>query len=206
MDDLYIDGAPWFLFSWGILPLKLHWLTLAHASASSRYRGGSRGARTQGVQEEEGQETRRGLYGELRHFYIIGLRPPALTDLMTAFVSRSRLYILSGWRRCPRSRRRFGRLCKLGASSRSCSLVCRSVPDHLDSWRATGQRAYGRLLSPLNMQMTTDEEVQRNLLRLHGLNLMNNILREYEKDIHVITLVSLERMGPRRRWTSKPDV
>lgn len=39
--------------------------------------------------------------------------------------------------------------------------------------------------------MTTDEEVQRNLLRLHGLNLMNNILREYEKDIHVITLVSL---------------
>lgn len=56
------------------------------------------------------------------------------------------------------------------------------------------------------MQMTTDEEVQRNLLRLHGLNLMNNILREYEKDIHVITLVSLERMGPRRRWTSKPDV
>lgn len=38
--------------------------------------------------------------------------------------------------------------------------------------------------------MTTDEEVQRNLLRLHGLNLMNNVLREYEKDIHVITLVS----------------
>lgn len=44
--------------------------------------------------------------------------------------------------------------------------------------------------------MTTDEEVQRNLLRLHGLNLMNNVLREYEKDIHVITLVS----GSGRRY------
>ncbi|KWU43791.1 hypothetical protein RHOSPDRAFT_9432, partial [Rhodotorula sp. JG-1b] len=55
-----------------------------------------------------------------------------------------------------------------------------------------------RILEKLltRVQMTTDEEVQRNLLRLHGLNLMNNILREYEKDIHVITL-DLEILG---RW------
>ncbi|BGP58042.1 hypothetical protein JCM8202_001719 [Rhodotorula sphaerocarpa] len=55
-----------------------------------------------------------------------------------------------------------------------------------------------RILEKLltRVHMTTDEEVQRNLLRLHGLNLMNNVLREYEKDIHVITL-DLEILG---RW------
>ncbi|GAA5990320.1 hypothetical protein JCM10908_007315 [Rhodotorula pacifica] len=55
-----------------------------------------------------------------------------------------------------------------------------------------------RILEKLltRVHMTTDEEVQRNLLRLHGLNLMNNIMREYEKDIHVITL-DLEIL---RRW------
>ncbi|GAA5862063.1 hypothetical protein JCM3774_006157 [Rhodotorula dairenensis] len=55
-----------------------------------------------------------------------------------------------------------------------------------------------RILEKLltRVQMTTDEEVQRNLLRLHGLNLMNNILREYEKDVHVITL-DLDIL---RRW------
>ncbi|GAA5939287.1 hypothetical protein JCM10213_008621 [Rhodosporidiobolus nylandii] len=47
-----------------------------------------------------------------------------------------------------------------------------------------------RILEKLlaRVQMTTDEEVQRNLLRLHGLNLMHNILREYPKDVHIITL------------------
>lgn len=52
------------------------------------------------------------------------------------------------------------------------------------------------------VQMTTDEEVQRNLLRLHGLNLMNNILREYEKDIHVITLV---RLFPYRSFEAETE-
>lgn len=111
---------------------------------------------------------------------------------MTAFVSRSRLYILSGWRRCPRSRRRFGRLCKLGASSRSCSLVCRLVSCRHTPCLGSHDKLTGLAVA---VQMTTDEEVQRNLLRLHGLNLMNNILREYEKDIHVITLVSLWARG-----------
>ncbi|GAA5985214.1 hypothetical protein JCM11641_003634 [Rhodosporidiobolus odoratus] len=47
-----------------------------------------------------------------------------------------------------------------------------------------------RILEKLltRVQMTIDEEVQRNLLRLHGLNLMHNILREYPSDIQVITL------------------
>ncbi|GAA6020404.1 hypothetical protein JCM10207_002096 [Rhodosporidiobolus poonsookiae] len=47
-----------------------------------------------------------------------------------------------------------------------------------------------RILEKLltRVQMTTDEEVQRNLLRLHGLNLMHNILREYPKDVEVVTL------------------
>ncbi|POY71556.1 putative Histone-lysine N-methyltransferase [Rhodotorula taiwanensis] len=55
-----------------------------------------------------------------------------------------------------------------------------------------------RILEKLltRVHMTTDEDVQRDLLRLHGLNLMNNILREYEKDIHIITL-DLEILG---RW------
>ncbi|BGP03258.1 Histone-lysine N-methyltransferase, H3 lysine-36 specific [Rhodotorula toruloides] len=47
-----------------------------------------------------------------------------------------------------------------------------------------------RILEKLlqRVAMTTDDEVQRNLMRLHGLNLMNNVLREYPSDIHVITL------------------
>lgn len=38
--------------------------------------------------------------------------------------------------------------------------------------------------------MTEDDEVQRQLLRLHGLSLMNNILKEYPKDNEVLTLAS----------------
>ncbi|GEM11406.1 histone-lysine N-methyltransferase SETD2 [Rhodotorula toruloides] len=47
-----------------------------------------------------------------------------------------------------------------------------------------------RILEKLlhRVAMTTDDEVQRNLMRLHGLNLMNNVLREYPSDVHVITL------------------
>ncbi|BGP51383.1 histone methyltransferase set2 [Rhodotorula kratochvilovae] len=47
-----------------------------------------------------------------------------------------------------------------------------------------------RILEKLltRVQMTTDEEVLRSLMRLHGLNLMNNVLREYPDDVHVISL------------------
>ncbi|GAA5869520.1 hypothetical protein JCM8547_001513 [Rhodosporidiobolus lusitaniae] len=47
-----------------------------------------------------------------------------------------------------------------------------------------------RILEKLlaRVHMTTDEEVQRNLLRLHGLNLMRNILLEYPSDTHILTL------------------
>jgi histone-lysine N-methyltransferase SETD2 len=38
--------------------------------------------------------------------------------------------------------------------------------------------------------MTSDDEVQRQILRLHGLSLMNNILKEYPKDKEILTLVS----------------
>ncbi|GAA5888479.1 hypothetical protein JCM6882_008636 [Rhodosporidiobolus microsporus] len=48
------------------------------------------------------------------------------------------------------------------------------------------RRILEKLLQRVNM--TTDEEVQRNLLRLHGLNLMNNVLREYPKDNEIIIL------------------
>ncbi|GAA5840308.1 hypothetical protein JCM11251_006691 [Rhodosporidiobolus azoricus] len=54
-----------------------------------------------------------------------------------------------------------------------------------------------RILEKLlqRVHMTFDEEVQRNLLRLHGLNLMNNVLREYpsDKDIIVLDLEILSR-------------
>lgn len=52
-----------------------------------------------------------------------------------------------------------------------------------------------RILEKLltRVHMTTDEEVQRNLLRLHGLNLMHNILREYPTDVEVIILVRFFR-------------
>lgn len=48
-----------------------------------------------------------------------------------------------------------------------------------------------RILEKLltRVQMTTDDEVLRGLMRLHGLNLMNNVLREYPQDVHVILLV-----------------
>ncbi|TNY24055.1 histone-lysine N-methyltransferase, H3 lysine-36 specific [Rhodotorula diobovata] len=47
-----------------------------------------------------------------------------------------------------------------------------------------------RILEKLltRVQMTTDDEVLRGLMRLHGLNLMNNVLREYPSDVHVISL------------------
>ncbi|GAA6060898.1 hypothetical protein JCM10212_000181 [Sporobolomyces blumeae] len=47
-----------------------------------------------------------------------------------------------------------------------------------------------RILEKLlqRVQMTEDEEVQRQLLRLHGLSLMSNILKEYPKDSEVIIL------------------
>ncbi|KPV72063.1 uncharacterized protein RHOBADRAFT_30392 [Rhodotorula graminis WP1] len=47
-----------------------------------------------------------------------------------------------------------------------------------------------RILEKLltRVQMTTDDEVLRGLMRLHGLNLMNNVLREYPQDVHVILL------------------
>ncbi|GAA5839208.1 hypothetical protein JCM9279_002627 [Rhodotorula babjevae] len=47
-----------------------------------------------------------------------------------------------------------------------------------------------RILEKLltRVQMTTDDEVLRSLMRLHGFNLMNNILREYPQDVHVILL------------------
>lgn len=38
--------------------------------------------------------------------------------------------------------------------------------------------------------MTTDSDVRSALLRLHGFNLMNHILREYPEDAEIITLVS----------------
>uniref|UniRef100_A0A0K3CL85 [histone H3]-lysine(36) N-trimethyltransferase n=1 Tax=Rhodotorula toruloides TaxID=5286 RepID=A0A0K3CL85_RHOTO len=48
------------------------------------------------------------------------------------------------------------------------------------------RRIFEKLLQ--RVAMTTDDEVQRNLMRLHGLNLMNNVLREYPSGVHVITL------------------
>ena len=82
--------------------------------------------------------------------------------------------------------------------------MCRSVSRHHTPSLGSYDKLTGLAVA---VQMTMDEEVQRNLLRLHGLNLMNNILREYEKDIHVITLVSLWSYGLfRSRWTSKADV
>ncbi|GAA6007438.1 hypothetical protein JCM11491_004163 [Sporobolomyces phaffii] len=47
-----------------------------------------------------------------------------------------------------------------------------------------------RILTKLleRVQMTGDDEVQRQLLRLHGLSLMNNILKEYPKDNEILTL------------------
>ncbi|GAA6037687.1 hypothetical protein JCM8097_002285 [Rhodosporidiobolus ruineniae] len=55
-----------------------------------------------------------------------------------------------------------------------------------------------RILEKLltRVQLTDDDEVQRNLLRLHGLNLMHNILREYPKDVEVVVR-DLEILG---RW------
>ncbi|GAA5985084.1 hypothetical protein JCM5350_000836 [Sporobolomyces pararoseus] len=47
-----------------------------------------------------------------------------------------------------------------------------------------------RILTKLleRVEMTDDDEVQRQLLRLHGLSLMNNILKEYPKDNQVLNL------------------
>ncbi|GAA5971312.1 hypothetical protein JCM21900_004498 [Sporobolomyces salmonicolor] len=47
-----------------------------------------------------------------------------------------------------------------------------------------------RILEKLltRVQMTSDEEVQRQLLRLHGLTLMNHILKEYPNDLRILSL------------------
>ncbi|GJN93765.1 hypothetical protein Rhopal_006822-T1 [Rhodotorula paludigena] len=47
-----------------------------------------------------------------------------------------------------------------------------------------------RILEKLltRVQLTTDDDVLRGLMRLHGFNLMHNVLREYPQDVHVITL------------------
>lgn len=39
--------------------------------------------------------------------------------------------------------------------------------------------------------MTRDKEVQRQLLRLHGFNLMSHILKEYPKDVPILQAVRL---------------
>ncbi|GAA5888897.1 hypothetical protein JCM5296_005036 [Sporobolomyces johnsonii] len=53
-----------------------------------------------------------------------------------------------------------------------------------------------RILEKLltRVQMTSDEEVQRQLLRLHGLTLMNHILKEYPNDLQILSL-DLEILG-----------
>lgn len=51
----------------------------------------------------------------------------------------------------------------------------------------TNRRILEKLLS--RIQMTPDEEVQRQLLRLKGFNLMSHILKEYPSDFPIITLV-----------------
>lgn len=38
--------------------------------------------------------------------------------------------------------------------------------------------------------MTTDEAVQRQVMRMHGFNLMGNVLRDFGDDKDVVKLVS----------------
>lgn len=42
-----------------------------------------------------------------------------------------------------------------------------------------------------NKQLTEDQSALRQVMRLRGFSLMTNILEDYEKDIDIITLVSL---------------
>ncbi|GAA5930868.1 uncharacterized protein JCM15063_002482 [Sporobolomyces koalae] len=67
-------------------------------------------------------------------------------------------------------------------------IISEDVPKVASAIRQALQtrRILGKLLE--RVQMTHDEEVQRQLLRLHGLSLMNNILKEYPKDNEILTL------------------